>query len=118
MDDFEPGLGIVQILRSAHADPVHPDVCLPGHLCNPHDEAPVPGSFRTQLGASPPPPEATFEDVPEGQSPTPLTRARSQAAECSLLPQEVPLIPSDPEPESSQRYHPSHLELEDLAFGE
>ncbi|TRY88351.1 hypothetical protein DNTS_033792 [Danionella cerebrum] len=92
------------------------------------------------LGASPPPPEASFEDVPEekqrkrktvrsffhkcnktirnlflcgGQDrsrhPSPEPDHKDHEGESSLLPQEEPLISSD-------HYHPSDLELEDLAF--
>ncbi|TRY57142.1 hypothetical protein DNTS_002623 [Danionella cerebrum] len=90
------------------------------------------------LGASPPPPEASFEDVPEekkrktvrsffhkcnktirnlflcgGQDrsrhPSPEPDHKDHEGESSLLPQEDPLI-------SSGHYHPSDLELEDLAF--
>ncbi|TRY84428.1 hypothetical protein DNTS_020353 [Danionella cerebrum] len=92
------------------------------------------------LGASPPPPEASFEDVPEekqrkrktvrsffhkcnktirnlflcgGQDrsrhPSPEPDHKDHEGESSLLPQEEPVI-------SSGHYHPSDLELEDLAF--
>ncbi|TRY65414.1 hypothetical protein DNTS_022649 [Danionella cerebrum] len=88
--------------------------------------APAPGSSRTPPGASPPPPEAFFEDVPEekqrkrktdrSRHPSPEPDHKDHDGESSLLPQEEPLISSDPAPESSGHYHPSDLELEDLAF--
>ncbi|TRY88350.1 hypothetical protein DNTS_033792 [Danionella cerebrum] len=78
------------------------------------------------LGASPPPPEASFEDVPEekqrkrktdrSRHPSPEPDHKDHEGESSVLPQEEPVISSDPEPESSGHYHPSDLELEDLAF--
>ncbi|TRY81497.1 hypothetical protein DNTS_033325 [Danionella cerebrum] len=49
--------------------------------------------------------------------PSPEPDHKDHDGESSLLPQEEPLISSDPAPESSGHYHPSDLELEDLAFG-
>ncbi|TRY72946.1 hypothetical protein DNTS_013848 [Danionella cerebrum] len=48
--------------------------------------------------------------------PSPEPDHKDHDGESSLLPQEEPLISSDPAPESSGHYHPSDLELEDLAF--